>query len=208
LIISINDKFKNFSNKYLIMVDKHLSELEKMLERAQIDKEYREDNEEYLEEAKNLYYEISTKAPQTETALEILLGRINSYDLFEKGKESDIFKASIMRAFREYVKEIDPTRPDYKQKVDNLEYSMLLLLTRSDLSAIYTKYTTILKELQNNPHNYSSLEEIYREASGYVKVAIRSRIEDPEKYSKDIESSIRSLIENSKRYYGEDRDLI
>jgi L-rhamnose mutarotase len=190
------------------MVDKNPSELEKMLERAQIDKKYREDNEEYLEEAKNLYDEILKKVPQVETALEILLGRINNYDFFEKGKESDIFKASIMRAFREYVEEIAPTRPDYKQKVDNLEYSMLLLLTRSDLSALYTKYTTILKELQNNLHNYSSLEEIYREASGYVKVAIRSRIEDPERYSKDIESSIRSLIENSKRYYGEDRDLI
>jgi hypothetical protein len=188
------------------MVDEDLSELEKMLKRAQIDEEYRKDNKNYLEEAKRLYDEILKRGLQVETALDILLRRINSCDQCRKGKESDIFKASIMEALRKYVEEIDPTKPDYKQKVDNLEYSMLILLTKPELSALYTKYTTILRKLQENLHNYSSLEEneIYREAAGYVKVAIRSRLEDPERYSKDIKAAIKSIIENSIRSQIED----
>ena len=188
------------------MVDKDLSELEKMLKRAQIDEEYRRDNKNYLKEAKRLYDEILKRRLQVETALDILLKRINSCDQCRKGKESDIFKASIMEAFRKYVEEIDPTKPDYKQKVDNLEYSMLILLTKPELSALYTKYTTILRKLQENLHNYSSLEEneIYRKAARYVKVAIRSRLEDPEKYSKDIKAAIESIIENSIRSQIED----
>jgi hypothetical protein len=188
------------------MVDENLSELEKMLKRAQIDEEYRRDNKNYLEEAKRLYNEILKRGLQVETALDILLRRINSCDQCRKGKESDIFKASIMEALRKYVEEIDPTKPDYKQKVDNLEYSMLILLTKPELSALYTKYTTILRKLQENLHNYSSLEEneIYREATGYVKVAIRSRLEDPERYSKDIKAAIKSIIENSIRSQIED----
>jgi hypothetical protein len=163
------------------MVGEDLSELEKMLKRAQIDEEYRIDNKNYLEETKRLYDEISEKAPQVKTVLEILLGRINSCDLCKKGKESDIFKASIIRAFREYVGEIDPTRPDYKQKVDNLEYSMLHL-TRSVLSVFYTTYTIFLRKLQKNLHNYNSLEDIYRETSEDIKAVIRDLIEDPERY--------------------------
>jgi hypothetical protein len=161
------------------MVGKYPSELEKMLKRAQIDEEYRKDNENYLEEAKRLYDEISKKAPQAETTLEILLLKINSYDLCEKGEESDIFKASIMRAFREYVEEIDPTKPDYRQKVYNLDTSMLYLSNRLVFSATYM---TFLEKLQKNIHKYDSLKEIYRETSEEIKAAIRYLIEDPKRH--------------------------
>jgi len=43
------------------MVGEYLSELEKMLERAQRDEEYRRNNKNYLEETKRLYDEISKK---------------------------------------------------------------------------------------------------------------------------------------------------
>jgi hypothetical protein len=161
------------------MVSEYLSELEKILKRAQIDEEYRIDNENYLEEAKRLYDEISKKAPQVETTLEILLRRINSCDLCEKGEESDIFKASIMRAFREYVEEIDPTRPDYKQKVENLDNSMLYLSTRL---VFYATYITFLEKLQKNIRKYDSLEEIYGETSEDIKAAIKYLLEDPKRH--------------------------
>jgi len=161
------------------MTGKYPSELEKMLKRAQIDEEYRIDNKDYLEEAKRLYEEISKKAPQVETTLEILLRRINSCDLCEKGEESDIFKTSIMRAFREYVEEIDPTRPDYKQKVYNLEYSMSYLSINRVFNATYI---TFLEKLQKNIRKYDSLEEIYKETSEEIKAAIGYLIEDPEEH--------------------------
>jgi Tfp pilus assembly protein PilE len=44
------------------MVGEYLSELEKMLERAQTDEKYRRDNKNYLEETKRLYDEISKKS--------------------------------------------------------------------------------------------------------------------------------------------------
>jgi hypothetical protein len=161
------------------MIDEDLSELEKMLKRAQIDKKYREDNKDYLEEAKKLYEEILKRAPQAETTLELLLRRINSCGLCDKGEESGVFKASIMSAFREYVEEIDPTKPDYKQKVDNLDYSMLYLSTKLVFTATYI---TFLEELQNNLHKYNSLERIYRETSEYIKSAIRYLLEDPKEH--------------------------
>jgi len=155
-----------------------------MLKRAQIDEEYRIDNKNYIEEAKRLYDEISKKASQVETSLELLLRRINSCDLCDKGEESDIFKASIMKAFREYVEEIDPTKPDYKQKVDNLEYSMLHLSTKLVFSATYI---TFLEKLQENLRKYNSLEEIYKETSEDIKEAIRYLIEDPKRHREKFE---------------------
>ncbi|MFP3167399.1 MAG: hypothetical protein RXQ68_03185 [Candidatus Nanopusillus sp.] len=166
------------------MAGEYLSELEKMLERAQRDEEYRIDNKNYLEEVKKLYEEISKKAPQAETTLELLLRRINSCDLCEKGEESDIFKASIIRAFREYIEKINPTGPDYKKKVDNLEYSMLHLSTRLVFNATYI---TFLEKLQKNIRKYDSLEEIYKETSEDIKAAIKYLIEDPEKHREKFE---------------------
>jgi hypothetical protein len=166
------------------MVYENLSELEKMLERAKIDEEYRIDNKDYLEKAKILYDEILKKAPQTETTLELLLRRINSCDLCDKGEESGIFKAAIMEAFIEYVKEIDPTKPDYKQKVDNLEYSMLHLSTRL---VFYATYMTFLEKLQKNIYRYNSLEEIYRETSEEIKAAIKYLVEDPVRHRERFE---------------------
>ena len=178
------------------MVAEYLSELEKMLEKAQIDEEYRIDNKNYLEEAKRLYNEIPKKVPQAETTLEILLRRINSCDLCEKGEESDIFKASIMRAFREYVEEIDPTRPDYKQKAENLDNSMLYLSTRL---VFYATYITFLEKLQKNLHNYNSLEGIYRETFEDIKAAIRFLIEDPKRHREWFEEymQVNKLLKES-----------
>ena len=168
------------------MVSEYISELEKMLERAQRDEEYGIDNKNYLEEAKKLYDEISKKAPQAEITLEILLRKINtcdilnSYYICEEGEELDIFRASIMRAFREYIEEIDTTRSDYKQKVENLEYSMLHLSSRLVLSATYM---TFLEKLQENLYKYDlPLEEIYKETSEEIKAAIRYLIEDPKRH--------------------------
>ncbi|PVU71534.1 hypothetical protein DDW05_00800 [Candidatus Nanobsidianus stetteri] len=166
------------------MVDEDLSELEKMLKRAQIDEEYRGDNKDYLEETKKLYDEILKRAPQAETTLELLLRRINSCDLCDKGEESGVFKASIMSAFREYVEEIDPTKPDYKQKVNSLEYSMLHLSTKLVFTATYI---TFLEELQNNLRKYDSLKEAYRWTSEYIKSAIRYLLEDPIGHRKRFE---------------------
>ncbi len=158
------------------MVDENLSELEKMLKRAQIDEEYRIYNENYLEEAKMLYDEILEKAPQAETTLEILLRRLNSCKLCDKGKEEDIFKASIMRAFRKYVKKIDPTSPNYKQEVYNLEYGMLFLSTRLVLHATYI---TFLEKFLKNLREYNSVEEAYRKTSEDIETAIGYLLEDP-----------------------------
>ncbi len=183
-MIDRNNKFKNFSNNNYSMVDENLSELEKMLKRAQIDEEYRRDNKDYLEEAKKLYDEILKRASRAETTLELLLRRINSCDLCDKGEESGVFKASIMEALREYVEEIDPTKPDYKQKLDNLEYSMLHLSTKLIFTATYI---TFLEKLQNNLRKYDSLEEAYRETSKYIKSAIRYLLEDPKGHRKRFE---------------------
>ena len=169
------------------MIGENLSELEKMLERAQRDKKYEEDNKKYLEEVEILYNEISKKAPQAKTKLERLLRRINSCYLFEKGEKSDIFKASIMRAFREYVEEIDPTRLDYKQKLENLEYSMSYLSTRL---VLFATYMTFLRKLQENTHKYNSLEDIDRETFEDIKTAIRYLIEDPKRHRELFEEYI------------------
>ncbi len=166
------------------MVDENLSELKKMLKRAQIDEEYRIYNKNYLEEAKMLYDEISKKVPQAKTTLELLLRRLNRCDLCEKGKEPGVFKASIMRAFREYVEKIDPTSPNYKQKVNNLEYSMLYLST--DL-VLYATYMTFSKKLQENLREYNSLEEAYRKTSEDIETAIGYLIEDPKGHGKWFE---------------------
>jgi exonuclease VII large subunit len=179
-----NNKFKNIFMILLIMVDENLSELEKMLKRAQIDEEYRRDNKNYLEEAKRLYNEILKRASQAKTPLELLFKRINSCDLCDKGEESGVFKASIMEALREYVEEIDPTKPDYKQKVDNLKYSMLYLSTKLAFTATYT---TFLEKLQNNLSKYDSLEEAYKWTSEYIKSAIRYLLEDPKGHEKRFE---------------------
>ena len=183
-MIDRNNKFKNFSNNNYSMVDENLSELEKMLKRAQIDEEYRRDNKDYLEEAKKLYDEILKRASRAETTLELLLRRINSCDLCDKGEESGVFKASIMEALRKYVEEIDPTKPDYKQKLDNLEYSMLHLSTKLIFTATYI---TFLEKLQNNLRKYDSLEEAYRETSEYIKSAIIYLLEDPIGHRKRFE---------------------
>jgi len=84
-----------------------------------------------------------------------------------------------MRAFREYVEEIDPTRLDYKQKLYNLDTSMLYLSTGL---VLYATYMTFLRKLQENIHKYNSLEEIYRETSKDIKTAIRYLIEDPKRH--------------------------
>jgi len=169
------------------MIGEYLSELEKMLERAQRDEEYRRDNKNYLEETKRLYDQILKKAPQAKTKLERLLTKINSCYLFEKGEKSDIFKASIMRAFREYVEEIAPTRPDYKHKLYNLDTSMSYLST---ILVLYATYMTFLRKLQENKYKYNSLEDIDRETSEDIKTAIRYLIEDPERHRELFEEYI------------------
>jgi len=163
------------------MVGEGLSELEKMLKRAQIDEEYEIDNKNYLEETKRLYDEISKKAPQSETTLEILLIKLNSCKLCDKGKEEDIFKASIMRAFRKYVEKIYPTSPDYKQKVNNLDYGMLYLSTRL---VLYATYITFLEKFLKNLREYNSLEDAYRKTSEDIETAIGYLIEDPKGHRK------------------------
>jgi len=153
-----------------------------MLKRAQIDEKYRINNENYLEEAKILYDVISKRAPQAITTLEILLIKLNSCELCDKGKEEDIFKASIMRAIRKYVEEkIDPTNPDYKQKVNNLDYGMLYLSTKL---VLYATYITFLENLLKNLHEYNSLEEAYRKTSEDIETAIGYLIEDPKGHRK------------------------